>query len=135
MSDKVFLDTNILIYCYSVAELEKQRIARKCISEYNSCISTQVLQELANTLIKKFKTAPTEVVLTISESRHNNLVHVNSENTIIEACKIADRYGYSFYDSLIIAAALECNCNTLFSEDLSNGQVIETKLKIVNPFA
>src|SRR3546814_1182082 len=55
MSDRVFLDTNILVYSYSVSEHEKQVIARKLITETDSYISTQVLTELANTLTRKFK--------------------------------------------------------------------------------
>jgi predicted nucleic acid-binding protein len=64
----------------------------------------------------------------------NNNVHVNTESTIIQACKVAERYGFSFYDSLIISAALECDCSILYSEDLNHSQIIEQKLKIVNPF-
>jgi len=50
------------------------------------------------------------------------------------ACDIAKRYSYSYYDSLIISAALEANCDTLYSEDMQNGQIIEKVLRIVNPF-
>lgn len=71
----------------------------------------------------------------IEESSNNNFVHINTESTINLACKIADRYSFSFYDSLIISAALESNCSILYSEDLNSGQVIDKKLKIVNPFA
>ena len=55
MSDNVFLDTNILVYSYSSTEPEKQAIARKLIADSNSFISTQVLQELTNTITRKFK--------------------------------------------------------------------------------
>jgi predicted nucleic acid-binding protein len=134
MSASVFLDTNVLVYSYSFAELDKQRIARNCISENNSFISTQVLQELCNTLIKKYKSSPSELLLAVNECRNNNLVYVNTESIILKACNIVGNYGFSFYDSLIIASALECNCIALFSEDLNNGQIIEDKLKIVNPF-
>jgi predicted nucleic acid-binding protein len=64
----------------------------------------------------------------------NNKLYTNSESTIIGACNLADQYGFSFYDSLIIAAALECDCNMLYSEDLHDGQLIEGKLTIKNPF-
>lgn len=66
-------------------------------------------------------------------AKTNNL-HVNTNHTILMACQIADQYGFSFYDSMIISAALECGCGVLFSEDLQNGQMINGKLKIVNPF-
>ena len=59
---------------------------------------------------------------------------MNKEDTLLRACQIAGRYGFSLYDSLIIAAALESNCKVLYSEDLQNGQVIEGALTIKNPF-
>ena len=135
MNGNIFLDTNILIYGYSFAELEKQHFARQLIAENDSFISTQVLQELANTLIKKFRAAPAKVLDAVKESAENNIVHVNSESTIVSACKIAERYSFSFYDSLIIAAAVECGCSILYSEDMNHGQVIDEKLKIINPFS
>ncbi|MBK1440747.1 PIN domain-containing protein [Parapedobacter sp. ISTM3] len=55
MSDKVFLDTNILVYSYSVSDKDKQLTARKIIAETDSYVSTQVLTELTNTLTRKFK--------------------------------------------------------------------------------
>ncbi len=134
MNDKVFLDTNVLVYAYSITEPDKQAIARKIIAEYDSYISTQVLQELTNTLTKKFYNSWNDAQNVILESCNNNLLHINERETVLDACSIAQKYNYSFYDSLIIAAAIECNCNTLFSEDLHNGQLIETKLRIVNPF-
>jgi len=134
MNDKVFLDSNILIYSYSFTESDKQQTARKLIIENNSFISTQVLQELVNTLTRKFKFNYDDALRALEESCINNYVLTNSEKTITSACKIADRYGFSFYDSLIISSALESDCSILYSEDLNNGQVIERKLKIVNPF-
>lgn len=57
------------------------------------------------------------------------------KKTIILACSIAERYGFSFYDSLIIASALESDCTTLYTEDLHDGQVLEGVLIIRNPFS
>jgi predicted nucleic acid-binding protein len=134
MNDKVFFDTNILVYSYSFTELDKQRISRKLIEETDSYISTQVLQELVNTLTKKFGKSWDEAKKVVDESCKNNTVFSNQSKTISGACSIADKYQYSFYDSLIISAALSCKCKILFSEDLQHGQVIEDNLKIVNPF-
>ncbi|MBS1524234.1 MAG: hypothetical protein JST19_01215 [Bacteroidetes bacterium] len=58
----------------------------------------------------------------------------NNELSISEACKIAEKYGYSFYDSLIISAALSSNCGILYSEDMTHNHLIEKKLRIINPF-
>jgi len=134
MSDNVFLDTNILVYSYSSTEPEKQTIARKLITDSNSFISTQVLQELTNTVTRKFKFTYQDAGNAMNECCQNNNLHINTEKTILEACKIAQSYGFSFYDCLIIAAAIESNCTVLYSEDMNNGQIIDNKLKIVNPF-
>jgi len=61
-------------------------------------------------------------------------VHVNKPATVEQACRIADNYKFSFYDSLIVSAALACNCAILYSEDMHHGQLIEDRLKIINPF-
>ncbi|GLU56749.1 PIN domain-containing protein [Dyadobacter frigoris] len=118
MSDNVFLDSNILVYSYSSSEISKQKIARKVIEENNSFISTQVLQELCNIVTLKFKFTYTQAVISLQECSQNNNLHVNDEKTIFLACNLAERYAFSFYDSLIIAAALENNCTTLYSEDM-----------------
>ena len=134
MNGKVFLDSNILIYSYSNSESGKQLIARKLITENDSIISTQVLQELTNTVTRKFKFSYTDAEKAIQECYQNNDLHINTEDTIIQACRIAGQYGFSFYDSLIISAALECNCATLYSEDMQHNQRIDERLTIINPF-
>jgi predicted nucleic acid-binding protein len=85
-------------------------------------------------LFKKFGKSWREIEDVLSNVAEAHAMHTNSESTIIEACRLADRYRYSFYDSLIVRASLECGCTTLFSEDLSSGQTIEQKLRIENPF-
>lgn len=134
MSAKVFLDTNILVYSYSNSETRKQVIARTIIEETNSFISSQVLQELVNTITRKFGFSYAQAVDVAKECLQNNDLHINTEFTIVKACKIAERYGFSFYDSLIISAAIESECTILYSEDMNNGQEIEGKMRIVNPF-
>ncbi len=134
MKDKIFLDSNILVYSYSNNEPDKKAIARKLITEYNSYISTQVLQELTNIATKKLKFTFPDSINAINECIRNNNLHVNSFSTILQACEIAERYQYSFYDSLIISAALESGCSLLYSEDMQSDQLINSTLKIINPF-
>lgn len=100
MTDNVFLDSNILVYSYSNSELQKQEIARRLISESNSLISTQVLQELCNIVTRKFKFKFSYelVAAVIKESCQNNTLHINTESTILQACQIAGRYRFSFFD-------------------------------------
>ncbi len=134
MKDKAFLDTNILIYCYTKTELEKQIKARQVANLSNTVISTQVLKELTNILRKKFNIEWPIIHSVLTEVEGNFEIYENNANSIRRACEIADKYQFSFYDSLIIAAALYSNCKILFSEDLQNGQLIERVLMIKNPF-
>jgi predicted nucleic acid-binding protein len=133
MNDNCFIDTNILVYCYTDDEPEKQRKALDIANRPNTFISTQVLTEFSNTLNKKFKLEWQTVENVISEVSSGFNVYLNKPSTIEQACRIAGKYKYSFYDSLIIAAALSCNCKTLYSEDMQDKQKIENMLTIVNP--
>jgi len=91
MSVNLFIDTNILVYTYSVTEADKQLIARNLISSGQVFISTQVLQELANTLNKKFKIDWTQINEALAECLKNFNIFRNTEYTITQACFIADK--------------------------------------------
>ena len=134
MNDNCFIDTNILVYCYTDDEPVKQQKALGIANNTDTFISTQVLSELSNTLKKKFKLNWNNIENVISEVSTDFNVYVNKLVTIEHACHVADKYQYSYYDSQIIAAALQCGCKTLYSEDMQEGQVIENSLTIVNPF-
>lgn len=134
MNDKVFLDTNIIIYSYSSTEPNKETISRQLISDSNSYISTQVLTELCNTITRKLKFDYKIALKAVNECCANNILITNTKDIIAEATKIATRYGFSFYDSLIISSALSAGCKKLYSEDMQHNQLIEKKLVIVNPF-
>lgn len=133
MNDSIFVDSNILIYTYSSNDIHKQTIARSIIQNNNTIISTQVLQELTNVLTRKLNVSYSFIPDVISECCQNNQIHYNTENTIIHACSIAGKYKFSFYDSMIIAAAIENSCSILYSEDMQHNQSIGM-LKIINPF-
>ena len=134
MNDDYFVDTNVLIYCYTATEPDKRQKARRTVIPKGRTISTQVLQEMANTLRRKFKLEWPEIKSTLNEIQSTFTIHKNATTTISDALRIANRYGYSFYDSLIIAAALESGCSVLFSEDMQAGQVIDDVLTILYPF-
>ena len=134
MSDSIFLDSNILVYCYTVSDLKKMDIARSLASAEYVHISTQVVNETTNVLRKKHAIAWDDLKVMIEDFEVNFLICQLTTSDSQRACQISKRYGYSFYDSLIISTALECNCQILYSEDLQHLQIIENKLKIVNPF-
>jgi predicted nucleic acid-binding protein len=134
MSDKIFLDSNILVYCYTSSDLRKQSIARGLATKKNTCISTQVLNETTNVLNKKYGINWNVLEDLITDFENNFFVQILTPNDVRKACRIADRYKFSFYDSMIISSAIECNCSILYSEDLQDSQMIGNNIKIVNPF-
>jgi len=134
MSDNVFLDTNIFIYAYS-NELDKKERSFELLNKLPCITSTQALSELSNVCFKKLKFLDNAISKVIKEVMSFCDIFIVNETTIQRAIFIKGRYGYSYYDSLILASALESNCSILYSEDLQHGQVIENLLKIVNPFA
>lgn len=134
MSGKVFLDTNVLIYAYSNDDPIKKQKALDVCSIEDAWISTQVLTEFINIFRRKIGLSWPELVVVLEELSSNFPVHSNDSQTIKQAIQLADRYQLSWYDSLIVSAALECTCSVLYSEDLNNGQLIDGKLTIINPF-
>jgi predicted nucleic acid-binding protein len=133
--DKAFFDSNLIVYCYADTEQEKQIIAFNTIDNCkNIFVSTQVIQEFCNVIHKKFSATEIDIEQAISEIEILFSIHENSVKTIRKANEIKIKYKFSFYDSLIIAAALECECNILYSEDMHHEQIIEGSLKIINPF-
>ena len=134
MKDNIFLDSNILVYCYSATDDFKQTIARKISFLNNIFISTQVINETVNVLYKKYKIEWSQLTELVTDFENNFLVHSLTSANTKTAFKIAETYNFSFYDSLIITAALDCNCSILYSEDMSDGLLIDGVLKIVNPF-
>jgi predicted nucleic acid-binding protein len=135
MSAKAFFDTNVLIYLYSSDEPEKRQLALQQIDAIeNRWISTQVLSEISNTLSKKFKLDYSDIAKVLSEIQASFQIITVKPNTIGQALKLAQTYHYSYYDSLIIAAALEQSCPFLYSEDMQHRQLIDQRLTILNPF-
>ena len=134
MPAKVFLDTNIIIYGYSEDEPDKQQCAVECMQAGTPWISTQVLNETINTLRRKFKLDYAQIGAVVEELTQQLQVAIVSTATIQNAVAIAERYQYSYFDSLMIASALEMECDYLYSEDLQAGENINHQLKLVNPF-
>ena len=136
--DKTFIDTNIIIYAYDVTAGKKHETARIIISDlWDSglgVISTQVLQEFFVNVVRKIpkpidKQQATEIVRDFLKWH----VVVNTGDSIIDAIDICLRFGYSFWDSMIIEAAIKGGATVLISEDLQDGQVV-SGVSIKNPF-
>lgn len=136
MPDKIFFDSNALVYAFSTDEpLKKHIIDRIIVSDYDIILSTQVINEFINVMHRKRKFPFDELAVTVQEIEDNfSIVQVTME-TIQQALKISHRYKFSYFDSLMISSALEQECSVLCSEDMHNQQVIEGRLIIQNPFA
>ena len=139
MNDKFFIDTNILIYSFDKYDLKKQIKAKEIISNalnyYNGCISYQVIQEFLNVATQKFETPLTknDCYKFMTDVLEPLCEIFSSIELYKDALEIKEGWQYSFYDSLIISAALRVNCNILYTEDLQHEQRIRD-LIIINPF-
>lgn len=133
MPGKSFIDTNIVIYALGPASTKAPLAAPLFVG--SPSISTQVLSETANVASKRLALAVPEIRKLVTSLEAMCRVEIISLTTIHTALDIRERYGFSWYDSLIVATALEAGCDTLYSEDMQNSQEIEGRLRIVNPFA
>ena len=139
MSDKYFLDTNLFVYAFDRNAPEKQARANALIKvaleEGDGCISYQVIQEFMNVATRKFKTP-----LSVPDCE-KYLYTVLTPLCVVfpgidlygGALELMSRWQLSYYDALIVAAALQAECRILYSEDLQDGLRIQA-LTIRNPF-
>jgi len=134
MPNKVFIDTNILIYAYSATELDKRKISLAILGSYNIVISIQVINEFIWIMNRKFNINYTQLGILVDKFWNKFKVSQITKFSIEKALEIAQNYKYSYWDSLIIACALENECSILFTEDMHDGQLIEGILKIKNPY-
>jgi len=139
MSVRTFADTNIHIYSHTSSanpkEISKRDIALKHLDECLLVISTQVIREFSNVMMGKGKRTAEETEAHVESMIEIAELIVEEDLQLIrKAFKIHKTYGYSYYDSLIISAALKADCKILLSEDMQNGQVIEGTLTVINPF-
>lgn len=138
MSDKCFVDTNILVYTQDLAAGEKCSRAQALTSELwevrKGVISTQVLQELYTALRRKLKSPMSALeAAEILQDYAEWEVIVNNRESIFRAIEIESRYKISFWDGLMLQAAERAGARTVYSEDLSHGGRYAGML-VVNPF-
>jgi predicted nucleic acid-binding protein len=135
MHAEFFLDTNILLYAASSAKSEqnKRAKARELLAMDGGGLSVQVQAEFYVNATGKFK-LPHEKVVGILESLDSYPVLALTEAVFWAALQIKGRYQLSYWDSAILAAALELGCHTVYSEDLNHGQSY-AGVRVINPFA
>jgi predicted nucleic acid-binding protein len=132
MTDRIFVDTNMVLYALGKDE-RKKAIARAVLAT-QPLLSSQVINESVNVCLRRFKFTREQAYRFAEVVMQKTSVLPVDESTIRKSAEIALRYQFSNWDSLIIAAALLADCAVLYSEDMQNGQLIENKLLIINPF-
>lgn len=139
MSDRFFLDTNIFVYSFDQSAAAKSKRAaqliREALTTQKGVISYQVVQEFFNVALRRFsqpmQAADAELYLS---TVFRPLLGVHSSPALFaEALHLQAQSGLSWYDSLIVAAAIQARCDLLFTEDLQHGQRFGA-LQVRNPF-
>lgn len=128
-----FFDTNVLLYLLSGDSVKADRA--EAILVQGGTISVQVLNEFAAVALRKRALSYPEIHEVLDPIRAICAVEPITLETHDLGLQVAERYGFSLYDSLIVAAALRAGCRTLYSEDLQDGQAIDGRLTVRNPFA
>lgn len=128
-----FFDSNTLLYLAS-QEPDKAARIRAVINE-GGVINVQVLNEITNVMRRKFLSPWSRIEKFLLMVSHLLDVQPLTKDINTAGRRIAERYGLAVYDSFIAAAALESGCDTLWSEDMQHGLIIDDKLRITNPFA
>ncbi|GHU64789.1 twitching motility protein PilT [Spirochaetia bacterium] len=137
MLGNVFVDTNILLYAKFNDDGKKFQVANDLFRLYlhgkQPFISTQVVNEFCVNAVK-MGGDPFEIRSTVANFANRFHIMAVSMNTVRESFRIYDRYQFSHWDCLIAASAIESDCEVLFTEDLSDGQILDGTLQIINPF-
>jgi predicted nucleic acid-binding protein len=139
MNGKFFLDTNVFVYLFDTTAPAKAkkaaRLVRDAVDTGKGIVSYQVVQEFFNVALRRFahpmSGAEAEQYL-ITVFRPLLAVH-SSPSLYVEALRVAGKHRFAWYDSTIVASALESQCDTLYSEDFQHGRQIEG-LRMENPF-
>ena len=136
MKERSFIDTNILIYTDDTDNPEKQKTSLNLLesgwSSGNIIMSTQVLQEYFVAATRKLS-VPLDVAQSKIELLSSQEIVINDVQDIKRAIELHRLYRYSYWDALIITAAIKASCTVLYSEDMQHNQTI-SELKIINPF-
>jgi predicted nucleic acid-binding protein len=136
MSGRTFIDTNIFLYCHDTADPGKRRIARDLVFrefKLGRCaVSTQVLAEFFNVFVVKMQKPYIDAVKELHFMCRCTVIE-QTVAVLVTGSSIHSKYPLSFWDSMIVAAAVESSAETLYSEDLNHGQKIES-ITVVDPF-
>ena len=129
---EAFFDTNVLLYLLSEDTTKADR-AEATIAR-GGVISVQVLNEFTSVASRKLQMSYPEIREVLETIRAVCKIEPLTVETHDQGLRIAERYGFSVYDAMIAASALEAGCKILYTEDLQDGQIIDSRLTVQNPF-
>ncbi len=132
-AERGFIDTNVLVYNQTNDDPGKA-LQTEAVIVPGNVVSVQVLNELANVLVRKARWSWHAVGESLTLTRAILEVVPLTEDIHDAGLRLAERYSLSIYDSMIVAAALASGCDTLWSEDMQHDMLIEGRLRIRNPF-
>lgn len=131
-TDRPFFDTNVLLYLLSEDTRKADRA--EAIIATGGTISVQVLNEFASVASRKLTMSYAEIRDALGTVRAVCKTQAVTVDTHELGLDIAERFGFSLYDSMIVSSALQSGCTILYSEDMQHGQEINAQLVITNPF-
>ena len=129
---KAFIDSKVILYLLS-ADAKKANETESILLT-GGLISVQVLNEIANVAVRKLSMSWTEINQFLASICSLCAVESLTVETHDRGREVAERYGLSVYDSMIVAAALLAACTVLYSEDMQDGLLVDKQLRIANPF-
>jgi predicted nucleic acid-binding protein len=133
MTNNASVDTNILIYLHDASHPGKRQNAKSLLAG-NPKISAQVISEYLNTMRRLLSLSKEDLLFQAAGLFQPCPVMATLPSTLYLASSLIKKYRFQLFDAVIVAASLEGNCTTLYSEDMQHGLVVNNTLTIVNPF-
>lgn len=127
-----FIDTNVLVYVASGDATKADRA--EAVIRDGGAISVQVLNEFTHVARRKMRLSWTETQSFLSVIRGLLTVRPITVEIHESGLALAERHGFSIWDAMVVASALDADCDMLWSEDMQDGMMVESRLRIVNPF-
>ena len=132
MNNCIAADTNILLYLHDNSDNRKRDIAKNILSD-NPKISAQVISEFLNVTRRQLDLPKADIITYCADLLKDCDILPVSCDTLTNAAALIQKYNFQLFDSIIVAAACEANCDILYSEDMQHGLSINN-LTILNPF-
>ena len=132
----VFIDSNVWLYALIESDDPRHKTAKEKIRQVEApVVSSQVVSEVCVNMLKKAGQNEAFIRELVSSFFSKYLVVPLGENVLLKASDLRNKYSLSYWDSMIVAAALEASCAVLYSEDMQSGLLVEQSLRIVNPLS